>query len=153
MLYRQMIGSLMYLMNMRLDIFFAVNKLSQFLTDLRHVHLIVANHILRYLKGTVVYGLKYEANQKINLEGYADSNWVGSAIDRKSTLGCCFSMGSDMISSFRRKQFCMALRTVEAEYVAACSASCEAVWMRKLLSDYLIFRWMLLVYIVTTIVA
>ena len=40
--------------------------------DLRHVQLIVANHILRYLKGTVDYGLKYEANQKINLEGYVD---------------------------------------------------------------------------------
>ena len=29
----------------------------------------------------------------------------------------------------------MALSTVEAEYVAACLASCEAVWLRKLLSD------------------
>ena len=46
-MYHQMIGSLMYLMNMRLDIFFAVNKLSQFLTDPRHVHLIAAKHILR----------------------------------------------------------------------------------------------------------
>ena len=47
MMYRQMIGSLMYLMNTRLDMFFAVNTLSQFLTDPRHVHLIVAKHILR----------------------------------------------------------------------------------------------------------
>ena len=58
-MYRQMIGSLMYLTNMRPDIFFAVNTLSQFL--------IAANHILRYLKGIVDYGLKYEVNQKINL--------------------------------------------------------------------------------------
>ena len=61
-MYRQMIGSLMYLTNMTPDICFAVNTLSQFLTDPRHVHLIVAKHILRYLKGTVDYGLKYEAN-------------------------------------------------------------------------------------------
>ena len=46
-MYRQMIGSLMYLMNTRPDICFAVNTLSQFLTNLRHVHLIVAKHILR----------------------------------------------------------------------------------------------------------
>ena len=45
-----------------------------------------------YLRGTVDYGLKYDANQKINLEGYVDSYWAGSAIDRKSTSGCCFSM-------------------------------------------------------------
>ena len=58
-MYRQMIGSLMYLMNMRPYICFDVNTLSQFLTDPRHVHLIDAKHILRYLMGTVDYGLKY----------------------------------------------------------------------------------------------
>ena len=50
------------------------------MTDPRHVHLIVAKHILRYLRGTVDYGLKYEASQKINLEGYVDSYWVGRAL-------------------------------------------------------------------------
>ena len=69
-MYRQIIGSLMYLMNTRLDIFFVVNTLSQYLTDPRSVQLIAAKHILRYLKGTIDYGLKYDANQKINLEGY-----------------------------------------------------------------------------------
>ena len=69
---------LMYLTNTRPDIFFAVNTL-------RHVHLIAANNILTYLRGTVDYGLKYEANQKINLEGYVDSYWVGSVINMKST--------------------------------------------------------------------
>ena len=115
--------------------------------DLRHVHLITAKHILRYLKGTFDYGIKYDGNQKINLEGYVDSDWAGSAIDRKSTSGCCFSMGSSVISWFSRKQSCVALSIAEAEYGAACSASCEEVWMR---SYFLIFRWMLLVYIATT---
>ena len=62
MMYHQMNGSLMYQIDTRLDIFFTVNTLSQFPMDLRHVHLISAKHILRYLKGTVDYGLKYEAN-------------------------------------------------------------------------------------------
>ena len=91
-MYLQMIGSLMCMMNTRPDMCFAVNTLIHFLTDPIHVHLIVAKHILRYLKGTVDYGLKYEANQRINLEGYVDSDWAGSSIDRKSTSGCCFSM-------------------------------------------------------------
>ena len=98
--------------------------------------MIVAKHILRYLRGTIDYGIKYDVNQKIiNLEGYVDSDLAGSAINRKSTSGCCFSMGSGMISWFSRKQSCVALNTAEAEYVAACSTSCEAVWLRKLLSD------------------
>ena len=134
-MYRQMIKSLMYLMNTRSDICFVVNTLSQFLKDPRHVHLIVAKHILRYLKGTVDYGLNYEVNQKINIEGYVDSYWAGSAIDRKSTSGCCFNMESGVISWFSRKQSSVALSTAEAEYEAACSASYEAVWLRKLLSD------------------
>ena len=80
MMYSQMIGSLMYLTNTRTYIFFAMNTLSQFMTDPRHVHLIAVKHTLRYLKGTVDYGLKYEVNQKINLEGYVDSDWEGSAL-------------------------------------------------------------------------
>ena len=55
------------------------------MTDPINVYLIAAKHILRYLRGTVDYGIKYDANQKINLEGYVDSDWEGSAIDRKST--------------------------------------------------------------------
>ena len=58
MMYRQMIGSLMYLENMRPKICFAVNTL-------RQVHLMVAKHVVRYLKGTVHYELKYEVNQNI----------------------------------------------------------------------------------------
>ena len=125
----------MYLTNTRPDICFAVNTLSQFLIDPRNVHLITAKHILRHLMGTIDYGLKYEANQKINLEGYVDSDWAGSAINGKSTSGCCFSMGSGVISWFSRKQSCVALRTAEAKYVIAYSASFEVVWLRKLLSD------------------
>ena len=57
-MYHQMICFLMYLMNTRPDICFAVNTL-------RHVHLMVAKNVVSYLKGTVDYGLKYEVNQKI----------------------------------------------------------------------------------------
>ena len=104
------------------------------MTDPKHVHLIVVKHILRYLKGMIDYGLKYDANQNFNLEGYVDSDWVGSVADRNRTSGCCFSMGSGVISWFSRKKSFVALSTTEPEYIAACSASDEAVWLRKLLS-------------------
>ena len=85
MIYCQMIGSLMYLTNTRQDICFTVNTLSQFLMDPRQVHLVAAKHILRYLKGTIDYGLRYDIDQKVNLQDYVDLDWVGYAIDRKST--------------------------------------------------------------------
>ena len=114
-MYRQMIGSFMCLMNMILDICFVVNTLSQFLMDSRHVHLIATKHILRYLKGTVDYGLKYEVNHMTNLEGYVDSDWVGNSIDRKITLGYFFSMGLGVIYWFSRKDSCVPLSTTYSD--------------------------------------
>ena len=128
-IYCQMIVSLMYLTNTRPNICFAVNTLSQFLTNLRHVYLIVTKYVLRYLKGTVDYGLKYDVNQNINLHGYVDSNWVGSATDGKRTSCYCFNLGFGMISWFSRKKSCVELGTTEEEYVPSCSASCKEVWM------------------------
>ena len=120
MMYRQMIGSLMYLTNTRPDICFVVITLSQFLTDPRRVHLITAKQILRYLKVTVDYGLKYEVNQKTNLEVYEYFYWEGSGIYWKSTSRCYFSMGSSVISWFGRMESCMALSTAEEKYVSTC---------------------------------
>ena len=101
MMYHQMICSLMYLTNTRPNICFFVNTL-------RHVHLMVAKHAVRYLKGTVNYGLKYEVNHNINLEGYVDLDWAGSAIYRKINYWCS------------RKQSCVALSTAEEKYVSTC---------------------------------
>ena len=88
---------------------------------------------MRYLKGTLDYGLSYDGDHNFTLSGYTDSDWVGSVFDRKSTSGCCFSLGSTMILWQSRKQSSIALNTAEVEYIAACSASCEAIWLRKLL--------------------
>ena len=68
------------------------------MSDSRHVHWVAAKHVLRYLRGTVGYGLRYTFVGGVRLFGYTDSNWANSAVDRKSTSGYCFSMGSAMIS-------------------------------------------------------
>jgi hypothetical protein len=134
MLYRQIIGSLMYLTNTRPDICFAVNTLSQFLVEPRHAHLVAAKHVMRYLKGTLDWGLNYDGDHDFTLSGYIDSDWAGSISDRKSTSGCCFNLGLAMISWQSRKQSNISLRTMEVEYIAACSTSCEAIWLCKLLT-------------------
>jgi hypothetical protein len=134
-LYRKIIGSLMYLMNTRLDICFSVNTLIQFLVEPRCVHLVAAKHVMRYLKGTIDYGLSYDGDHDFTLSGYTDADWAGSVFDRKSTSRCYFSLGSAMISWQSRKQSSIAFSTVEVEYIVACSASCEAIWLRKLLTD------------------
>ena len=65
-------GLLMYLVNTRPDISFAVNSLSQFMVDPRRVHWMAAKHILCYIKGTVEYGLVYEHRRSVQLEGFID---------------------------------------------------------------------------------
>eukprot|EP00253_Pinus_taeda_P036325 PITA_36325 len=58
---------------------------------------------------------------------------TGCASDKKSTSGCCFGLGSAVVSWFSRKQQSVALSSAEAEYMAASLASCEAIWLRKML--------------------
>jgi hypothetical protein len=118
-LYRQLIGSLMYLVNTRPDICFSVNTLSQFMVEPRRVHWVAAKHVLRYLCGTVDYGLDYHRGDGFCLVGYTDSDWARCVSDRKSTSGCCFGLGSVVVSWFSQKQKSVALSSVEAEYMAA----------------------------------
>jgi hypothetical protein len=96
---------------------------------------VAAKHVMRYLKGIIDYGLSYDGDHDFTLSGYTDEDWAGSVYDRKSTSGCCFSLGSAMISWQSRKQSGISLSTAEAEYIVACSTSCEAIWLRKLLTD------------------
>jgi hypothetical protein len=114
----------MYLTNTRPDICFVVNTLSQFLVEPRHVHLVAAKHVMRYLKGTLDYSLSYDGDHDFTLSGYTDSNWAGSVSDRKITSRCCFILVSTMISWQSRKQSSIALSTKEAKYITACSTSC-----------------------------
>ena len=83
--YIHIIGSLMYLTNTRPDICFAVNTLSQYLVQPRWVHLIAAKHVMRYLKGTIDFGLYYDGSHEYILYGYTNAYWAGSISDRKST--------------------------------------------------------------------
>ena len=83
----------------------------------RHVHLIATKHVLRYLKGTIDYGLHYVADCQFKLVGYTDSDWAGSVTDRKSTSGCCFSLGSTVIAWRSRKQTSVVLSTTEVEHI------------------------------------
>ena len=97
-LYCQLIGSLMYLVSTRPDLSFAVNTLSQFMVEPRRVHWTTTKHILRYLAGTIDYGLDYRISDGVGLVGFTDSDWAGSVSDRKCTSGCCFSLGSAVVS-------------------------------------------------------
>ena len=72
---------------------------------------------MRYLKGTIEFGLYYDGNHD-----YTDANWAGSISNRKSTLGRCIWLESAMSSWFSRKRSSVSRSMAEAEYIANCSA-------------------------------
>jgi hypothetical protein len=83
----------MYLTNIKPNICFDVNTLSQFLVEPRCVHIVSAKHVMRYLKGMLDFGLSYNGDQDFRLSGYTNSDWVGSVSDRKQHLKMLFQSG------------------------------------------------------------
>jgi len=69
------------------------------------------------------------------LTGFTDSDWGGSEIDGRSTIGGCFSLGFAMISWMSRKHDLVALSSAKVEYIDACEVGKEVVWLRNLLSN------------------
>ena len=128
--FRSLIGSLRYLMNTRPDLTYSVSYLSRFMDKPSSEHLSAAKRILRYLKGTVNYGLLYNRGDRdMKITGYSDSDFVGDINDRKSTSGQIFFMGGLPITWNSVKQRVVALSTCEAKYITVSSAAHQSLWI------------------------
>lgn len=134
-LYKRVVGSLMYLTATRPEIMYVVSLISRFMESPKDSHWQAGKRILRYVSGTRNYGIQYAKSNEFKLIGYTDSDCVGSIDDRKSTSGYVFHFGIGVVSWASKKQPIVTLSFAEAEYVAATGASCQAVWMRRMLKD------------------
>eukprot|EP00253_Pinus_taeda_P009302 PITA_09302 len=108
-MYHQLVGSLNYLTTSRPDIAYSVSILSQFMAKPCESHWKAAKKVLRYLKGTLNFGIMYTDEFDVELAG--------------------------PISWSSKKQLIVSLSSTEAEYKALCSATCEAIWLRRILED------------------
>ena len=95
----------------------------------------VPKRILRYLKGTIDFGLFYSISADYKLVGYGDGDWAGNIDDRKSTTGFVFFMEDTAFTWLSKKQPIVTLSTCEAEYVAGTACTCHAIWLRNLLKE------------------
>ena len=133
--YLRIIGNLMYIMNCtRLDIAYAVSKLSRYTSNLGEDHWKAIVRVLRYLKYTLNYGLHYTRYPTV-LEGYSDANWISDTKDTKSTSGYVFTLGGAAVSWKSSKQTCIARSTMESEFITLDKAGEEAKWLRHFLED------------------
>lgn len=112
---------------------FVTGLISRFMENPTHLHLQAAKRVLRYIKGTLDLGVFYKKGGETTLIGYTDSDYAGDLDDRKSTSGYVFLLGGGAVAWMSKKQPVVTLSTTEAEYVAAASAACQGVWMRRLL--------------------
>jgi hypothetical protein len=118
----------------RPDISFAVSKLSQFVSNLIGVHWQDLERVLRYLKGTSIYGIHYSGYPRV-LEGYSDSNWIFDADETKATSCYLFTLGGGVVSWKSCKQTILMRSTIEAKLIALDTATVEVEWLHELLMD------------------
>lgn len=133
--YQNLVGSLMYLAtSTRPDIAHAVSVLSQYNTNYGKQHWIAGKRVLRYLKGTENYALKFKrANE--SLVGYADADWGSNVDDRRSYTGYAFKLANAVISWDSRKQRTVAMSSTEAEYMSLSDCTKEAIHIRRFLAE------------------
>lgn len=133
--YKQIIGSLMYITNTRPDLQFSVSLLSRFMSKPTQLHVQAAKRVLRYLRGTLDYGIWYKRGGRGELQIYTDIDFAGDVESRKSTSGYVFLMDDAAVAWLSKKQPIVTLSTTEAEYVAASVCACQAVWFKRVLEE------------------
>ncbi|KAK2387285.1 hypothetical protein QL285_061081 [Trifolium repens] len=102
--FKQIVGSLMYLIATRPDLMFVVNLIARFMEHHVDTNMMEAKRILRYIKGTLELGILYRKGEQVDLIAYSDSDYGGDIDDRKSTSGYLFMLGSGAISWSSREQ-------------------------------------------------
>jgi hypothetical protein len=95
--YKQLVGSLLYLMATRPDLMFIVGLISRYMEKLTEMHLQASKRILRYLKGTMELGIGYRKGGEGSLIAFIDSDYAGHVDDWKNTSGYVFMLGTGAI--------------------------------------------------------
>ena len=134
-LYKQMIGSLMYITTTRPDLQFSVSLLSRFMASPTKLHAQAVKKVLRYLKGTADFGIWYDGQGTGELLVYTDSDFAGDIDSRKSTSGYVFLLDNAAVAWCSKKQPIVTLSTTEAEYVAASTCACQAIWFKRVMKE------------------
>nr|KYP73924.1 hypothetical protein KK1_006583 [Cajanus cajan] len=103
-LYRNVVGALQYITITHPNIAYTINKLYQFMHRPLEEHWKTTKRVLRYLKGTLDYGLHFKASQPLDIMGYSDSNWATDLTNMRSTTCYCLYLGSNIVSWQAKKQ-------------------------------------------------
>jgi hypothetical protein len=136
--YRCLVGSLRYLAYTWLDLAFSVGYVCRFMQRPTMEHQQAVKRIIHYVAGTLDHGLYYpRCPGEAHLVGYSDNDHTGNIDTSKSTSGILFFFSKSIVTWQSIKQQVVALSSCEAEYIAASTASTQALWLIQLLGDLL----------------
>ena len=134
--YRQIIGSLLYLLGTRPELYFIVITLSRYVTNPGYIHWLAAVRVLVYVTSTPLFGVIIKIGQTFKLTVYVDSDHAGNTDDRKSISGYIIYLGSTPILwRARRQKGKPAVSSCEAEYISLSACINEIVWIISFLSE------------------
>jgi hypothetical protein len=133
--YRSLTGALQYLTFSRPDIAYAVQQVCLHMHTPREPHLTALKRILRYLRGSLDYGLLLRTSPTSELVVYTDADWAGCPDTRRSTSGYVVFLGANLVSWAAKRQPVVSRSSAEAEYRAVANGVVEASWLRQLLHE------------------
>ena len=134
-LYRSLVGALQYCTITRPYIAYTVNKLCQFMHAPTSTHLQAVKHVLRYLKGSLFYGLSFQPSSSLDLIAYTDADWASCPNDRCSTNGYCIFFKGNLVSWSASKQKVVSRSSTKSEYRGLDKATVELTWIQYLLKE------------------
>ncbi|GJX51232.1 ribonuclease H-like domain-containing protein [Tanacetum coccineum] len=134
-LYRSLAGGLQYLTFTRPDLSYAVQQICLYMHDPREPHFAALKRILRYVRGTVDFGLQLYVSATTSLVGYTDADWAGCPSTRRSTSGYCVFLGDNILSWSAKRQHTISRSSAEAEYQGVANVVAETAWIRNLLRE------------------
>ncbi|GKC61791.1 ribonuclease H-like domain-containing protein [Tanacetum coccineum] len=134
-LYRSLVGGLQYLTFTRPDLSYAVQQICLYMHDPRKPHFVALKRVMRYVKGTLDFGLHLYASATTSLVGYTDADWAGFPSTRRSTSGYCVFLGDNLLSLSAKRQHTISRSSAEAEYRGVANVVAETAWIRNLLRE------------------
>ncbi|GKA14983.1 ribonuclease H-like domain-containing protein [Tanacetum coccineum] len=117
------------------DLSYVVQQVCLYMHDPREPHVAALKRILRYVRGTIDFGLQLYASATTSLVGYTDADWAGCPSTRMSTSGYCVFLGDNLLSWSAKRQHTLSHSSAEAEYRGVANVVAETAWLRNLLHE------------------
>jgi hypothetical protein len=127
--FRSLTGPLQYLTFTCPDIAYAIQQICLHIYDPREPYLTAMKRTLRYLWGTVDYGLLLRRSASSKLTVYTDADWVGCPGTRRSTSGYDVFLGANLVFWPSKCHNIVSRSSAEIEYQAVANGMAEACWL------------------------